>query len=151
MVAMSDPLALFSRPVAFWFRETFPAPTAPQAQGWSAIARGENALVVAPTGSGKTLTAFLWSLDTLFRDFRVSPDRGRRPRSEPLDQSHPSGIRVVYVSPLKALSNDVERNLQLPLAGIQEVARRLGDPLPEIRVAVRTGDTPTSERQKAIR
>src|SRR5438128_1136413 len=112
MVAMSDPLALFSRPVAFWFRETFPAPTAPQAQGWSAIARGEHALVVAPTGSGKTLTAFLWSLDTLFRELRVTPDPARRPRGDSLDPTHATGIRVVYVSPLKALSNDVERNLQ---------------------------------------
>ncbi|MBM4419803.1 MAG: DEAD/DEAH box helicase, partial [Chloroflexi bacterium] len=114
---------MFSRPVAEWFTERFGTPTAPQAAAWPAIADGESVLVTAPTGSGKTLTAFLWALDRLWRE----PPEGRE-----------MGVRVLYVSPLKAMNNDIERNLAVPLAGV-----RSHDPdLPEIRVAVRTGDTP---------
>src|SRR5437867_687107 len=129
-----DPLASFSAPVADWFRATFGQPTPPQAQGWPVIARGEHALIVSPTGSGKTLTAFLWAIDRLHRELGAGDADG--------------GTRVVYVSPLKALSNDVERNLQAPLRGI---AGRAAAPLPEIRLAVRTGDTPGNERQKMAR
>ncbi|HEV8633981.1 MAG TPA: DEAD/DEAH box helicase, partial [Chloroflexota bacterium] len=129
-----DPLSPFSAPVADWFRATFGRPTPPQAQGWPVIGRGEHALIVSPTGSGKTLTAFLWAIDRLYRELGAG-DADR-------------GTRVVYVSPLKALSNDVERNLQAPLRGI---SRRAAAPLPEIRVAVRTGDTPGNERQKMAR
>jgi ATP-dependent Lhr-like helicase len=129
----SDPLELFSAPVAGWFRATFGEPTPPQAQGWPVIARGEHALIVSPTGSGKTLTAFLWALDRLYRELGAGDAE--------------VGTRVVYVSPLKALSNDVERNLEAPRRGI---ARQ--DPaLPEIRVGLRTGDTPGAERQKMAR
>ena len=102
-VTTPDPLTLFSAPVAAWFGRTFGTPTPPQTQGWPVIARGENALILSPTGSGKTLTAFLWSLDRLSRE-----------RAEKDD-----GLRVVYISPLKALNNDVERNLDVPLRGIE--------------------------------
>ena len=143
-----DPIESFSPAVAEWFRATFREPTPPQRLGWPAIARGEHALIVSPTGSGKTLTAFLWSIDRLFRELRRTPEprSGSRARSE----YHP-GIRVVYVSPLKALNNDVERNLRAPLEGIQAAAWAQGDPLPELRVAVRTGDTPAAERQRMLR
>src|SRR5262249_9753319 len=145
---MSDLLAPFSPPVAGWFSQTFDEPTPPQALGWATIARGEHTLIVSPTGSGKTLTAFLWSLDVLFRELRATPEPPRGARE---NGTYQPGIRVVYVSPLKALSNDVERNLQALLAGIQAVARGLANPLPELRVAVRTGDTPASERQRTLR
>ena len=130
-----DALGLFSPPVAGWFRRTFGAPTPPQEAGWPVIARGEHALVLAPTGSGKTLTAFLWSLDVLFRELRQAPEPepasgGRRKRGADEEEGYRPGVRVLYVSPLKALNNDVERNLQVPLAGVREEARRLGEPLP---------------------
>ncbi|HYM64542.1 MAG TPA: DEAD/DEAH box helicase, partial [Gaiellaceae bacterium] len=109
------PLAQFSPAVRSWFEQTFDAPTPAQALGWPAIASGAHTLIQAPTGSGKTLAAFLWGLD----------------------QARPGeGVQVLYVSPLKALNYDVERNLRGPLAGI-------GSPL---GVAVRTGDTPPKER-----
>ena len=117
----SDPLASFTPQVCDWFTRSFERPTEAQAQAWPAIASGENVLVSAPTGSGKTLAAFLWGLDRLVAD----PGRGR----------------LVYVSPLKALSYDVEKNLRAPLKGIG------GD----ISVAIRTGDTPQKERQAMLR
>jgi ATP-dependent Lhr-like helicase len=145
---VADVLDLFSPPVADWFRETFGRPTPPQAQGWPAIARGENALILSPTGSGKTLTAFLWSLDALFRELQVTPEpEGRPTKHDP----YVPGVRVVYVSPLKALNNDVERNLQVPLHGIRRASRRHGEPLPAVRVAVRTGDTPAADRERMLR
>ncbi|WP_304453996.1 DEAD/DEAH box helicase [Nocardiopsis sp. YSL2] len=114
-----------------WFDQAFPAgPTPAQAQAWDAISQGRNTLVVAPTGSGKTLSAFLWSLDRLTR----SPGDGR--------------CRVVYVSPLKALAVDIERNLRAPLAGISAAARDQGLPLSPVTVGVRTGDTPAAERRR---
>ncbi|MEO3783096.1 ATP-dependent helicase [Actinocorallia sp. B10E7] len=124
----------FSAATRAWFAEAFQRPTAAQAQAWRAISRGEHTLVVAPTGSGKTLAAFLWSLDRL----ASAPP--------PPDPKH--RCRVLYVSPLKALAVDVERNLRTPLAGIRAAARRLGLPLPEIRVGVRSGDTPSGERRR---
>lgn len=145
---MIDPLRLFSPPVAAWFRETFSSPTPPQEQGWPVIARGEHALILSPTGSGKTLTAFLWSIDSLLRELRETPEPEPRSRAP---SSYRPGVRIVYVSPLKALNNDVERNLQEPLHGIRAIARAQGEALPEIRVAVRTGDTPSNERQKMLR
>src|SRR5579885_1669662 len=143
-MVVADVLELFSPPVADWFRETFGQPTPPQAQGWPAIARGENALILSPTGSGKTLTAFLWSLDVLFRELQETPEP-EKPRK---DDPYVPGVRVVYVSPLKALNNDVERNLQVPLHGIRRASRRHGEPLPAVRVAVRTGDTPPADRER---
>src|SRR4051812_4202820 len=120
--------------VAHWFRATFGVPTPPQRQGWPAIAAGENTLIFAPTGSGKTLAAFLAYLDHLWRT----------PRTE-------RGVRVLYVSPLKALNYDIYRNLQAPLEGILDTARRCEHPLPALDVGIRTGDTPAAERQKMAR
>src|SRR5256886_5040651 len=108
---MGDPLALFSPPVADWFRSTFGAPTPPQAAGWPAIARGDHTLILAPTGSGKTLTAFLWGIDRLLNE--PVPERERR-------------TRILYISPLRALAVDVEKNLRAPLHGITFAAERLG-------------------------
>ncbi len=123
----------FSAATRAWFDGAFDEPTAAQAEGWAAIERGDHTLILAPTGSGKTLAAFLWALDRLL----TSP---------------PSGTcRVLYVSPLKALTYDVERNLRAPLAGIRREARRLGMEMPEVRVATRTGDTPAEERSAMLR
>jgi ATP-dependent Lhr-like helicase len=126
-----------SPPVAAWFAERFAAPTEPQRLAWPAIARGEDTLVSAPTGSGKTLAAFLVVLDRLVR--------------RALDGALEDRLEALYVSPLRALSNDIHRNLERPLAEIRATAARLGIALPEIRAAVRTGDTPASERQAMLR
>jgi len=120
-----------------WFKAAFAAPTAAQAGAWRAIGAGRNALVVAPTGSGKTLAAFLWSLDRLAR--------------EPVPEQVRHRCRVLYVSPLKALAVDVERNLRAPLTGIRQASGRLGVPPPEITVGMRTGDTPADERRSFAR
>jgi ATP-dependent Lhr-like helicase len=120
-----------------WFQSRFAAPTDAQIRGWPAIFSGQNALIAAPTGSGKTLTAFLASLDRLFRLALAGELR---------DQTY-----VVYVSPLRALSNDIEKNLRQPLAELLELARRQDPGCPEIRAAVRTGDTPAGARQKMLR
>ena len=116
-----------------WFRAAFAAPTAAQAGAWRSIGAGRNALVVAPTGSGKTLAAFLWSLDRLAH--------------EPVPAEAKHRCRVLYVSPLKALAVDVERNLRAPLTGIRQASGRLGLPPPDITVGMRTGDTPADERR----
>src|SRR5437867_3772208 len=120
-----------------WFAETFSEPTRPQREGWEAIASGRDTLIVAPTGSGKTLAAFLWALDHLHR-------LGLEGRLE-------DRVYVVYVSPLRALNNDIEKNLRAPLAGIQAAAAADGTRLPEVRVAVRTGDTLAAARQAMTR
>ncbi|HEY6740025.1 MAG TPA: DEAD/DEAH box helicase, partial [Actinopolymorphaceae bacterium] len=124
----------FSPATRDWFTAAFEAPTEAQLGAWDAVSRGEHSLVVAPTGSGKTLAAFLWALDRLGTTPRPD-DRLRR-------------CRVLYVSPLKALAVDVERNLRAPLTGIRQAAHRLGRPEPEIEVAVRSGDTPAGERRR---
>src|SRR5437764_4539832 len=134
MTDSPDALSLFLPPVREWFRSALGEPTPAQRQGWPAIAAGQNTLILAPTGSGKTLAAFLACLDRLWRQ-------------DPL----PRGVQVLYVSPLKALNNDIHRNLQVPLEGVAETARRLGEKLPRIEAAVRTGDTPTAERQRLVR
>ena len=134
-----DALERFSPAVRDWFVHTFGRPTPPQAQGWPPIQRGEHTLILAPTGSGKTLAAFLWGIDTLLRALRDE------------DAAAAPGIRMVYVSPLKALNNDIHRNLRVPLTGIQKHARALGITLPHIEVAVRSGDTPSRERQFMLR
>ncbi len=123
---------MFSRATQTWFDETFDGPTEVQRRGWETIRSGRHALLVAPTGSGKTLAAFLAGIDAL---------SARSPDDEP-------GVRVLYVSPLKALVYDVERNLRAPLAGIRRTSERLGLPVPDIDVSVRTGDTPQRERQR---
>ncbi|GAA4702857.1 ATP-dependent helicase [Phytohabitans rumicis] len=130
-------LARFGRATREWFGAAFAAPTEAQAGAWQAIGEGHHALVVAPTGSGKTLAAFLWSLDRLAR--------------EPLPADPKHRCRVLYVSPLKALAVDVERNLRAPLAGIRHAASRLGVPQPDITVGMRTGDTPADERRSFAR
>ncbi len=130
-----DPLARFSVVTRDWFAGTFAAPTPAQADAWSAIADGHNTLVIAPTGSGKTLAAFLWAIDAL----------AGAPRSE-----REPGTRVLYVSPLKALAVDVERNLRTPLAGMARVAAQRGLPTPEITVGLRSGDTPPAQRRQLI-
>jgi ATP-dependent Lhr-like helicase len=123
--------------IAGWFRARFGQPTDPQRLGWRTIAAGRHTLIAAPTGSGKTLAAFLWCLDRLFRQ-GMSGDLAE-------------GTQVVYVSPLKALSNDIHRNLEVPLAEIRAATIEAGLPAPRIRAAVRTGDTPPAERQAMLR
>jgi ATP-dependent Lhr-like helicase len=133
----ADPLGLFSPATATWFREVFARPTDAQVGAWRAISSGENALVIAPTGSGKTLAAFLWALD----------DLTRAPLT-PSTQPNPKGrCRVLYVSPLKALAVDVERNLRAPLAGITQTALRLNQTPPSVTVGVRSGDTSAADRR----
>src|SRR6266403_2095603 len=105
---VTDPLALFLPPVRAWFRSTLGEPTAPQCLGWPHIAAGRHTLILAPTGSGKTLAAFLACLDRLWRQDPVPP-----------------GVQVLYVSPLKALNNDIHRNLQAPLEGVTAAARAM--------------------------
>ena len=133
---MTDPTG-FSPATSAWFTGAFVAPTAAQQQAWQAIRRAEHTLVVAPTGSGKTLAAFLWSLDRL--------------ATEPLPEDPGRRCRVLYVSPMKALAVDVEKNLRAPLAGIRQAAHRLALPEPDIRVAIRTGDTPADQRRAFVR
>ncbi|GEL18514.1 ATP-dependent helicase [Pseudonocardia asaccharolytica] len=127
----------FSPATQEWFRGAFAAPTAAQEGAWRAAQAGRHALVVAPTGSGKTLAAFLWALDRLAR--------------EPVPAQPRHRCRVLYVSPLKALAVDVQRNLRSPLAGIRQAAQRLGVAVPDITVGIRTGDTPADERRQFAR
>ncbi|NUW40421.1 ATP-dependent helicase [Nonomuraea rhodomycinica] len=158
----------FSQVTREWFSGAFAAPTTAQEGAWRSIARGDNTLVVAPTGSGKTLAAFLWSLDRLAAE-QVEP-AGQVEQAEPVEGAGPepgpsgrrrrggrggkdetprrSGTKVLYVSPLKALAVDVERNLRAPLTGLKQTARRLGLPVPEISVAIRSGDTPAEDRRR---
>ena len=127
-----DPLDRFAPATRTWFTGTFDAPTPAQSQAWSAIADGEHTLVIAPTGSGKTLAAFLWAIDQA----REAPT---------------PGTRVLYISPLKALAIDVERNLRTPLAGISRIAERDGANTPTITVGVRSGDTTPTQRRELVR
>src|ERR671934_1274503 len=130
---MAHVLERFSAATRAWFQDTFAAPTDAQEQGWAAIAQSEHTLIQAPTGSGKTLAAFLWCLDQL--------------ATQPAPAGPKQRCRVLYVSPLKALAHDVDRNLRAPLVGIGLAAQRLGLPPPRIDVAIRTGDTPAAERR----
>ncbi|HET7398856.1 MAG TPA: ATP-dependent helicase [Intrasporangium sp.] len=133
----SDALDRFSPATAEWFRSSFRAPTAAQAGAWAAVSSGHHCVVVAPTGSGKTLSAFLWAID--------------RMASDPAPEDRLARCRVLYVSPMKALAVDVERNLRAPLVGIGHAATRLGLPVPDIGVSVRSGDTPASDRRAFAR
>ncbi|HJU88329.1 MAG TPA: DEAD/DEAH box helicase, partial [Gemmatimonadaceae bacterium] len=132
-----DPLATFHPVVRDWFAETLGAPSAPQRMGWPTIATGEHTLILAPTGTGKTLAAFLYELDRLITDG--------------LESELPNAVQILYVSPLKALNNDIHRNLERPLAELRDRFTRAGLEFPEIRVAVRTGDTPQSARARMLR
>ncbi len=132
----ADPLSLFQPAVRNWFEAVFAAPTGPQIRGWVPIARGESTLLSAPTGSGKTLAAFLWCLDRLM--FSSPPPAAQK-------------CRVLYISPIKALAVDVERNLRAPLAGIANSARQIGADVHEPTIAIRTGDTTTAERSRFSR
>jgi ATP-dependent Lhr-like helicase len=128
------PLETFHPAVAAWFARTFEAPTPAQREAWPAIASGRHTLIAAPTGSGKTLAAFLAAIDDLVR-------RG-------VEGALPDETAVVSISPLKALSNDVQVNLERPLAGIRDALFEQGLPDVEIRTMVRTGDTPQADRDK---
>ncbi|GHD00565.1 ATP-dependent helicase [Zhihengliuella salsuginis] len=128
-----------------WFAGAFAAPTEAQSGAWDAVSRGENALVVAPTGSGKTLSAFLWAIDSLVRS--GAPEDAAPPGPAARAEQKRS-TRVLYISPLKALGVDVERNLRSPLIGIAQTAARIGETTPEVRVGVRSGDTPANERRR---
>ncbi|MEO5596369.1 MAG: DEAD/DEAH box helicase, partial [Lysobacteraceae bacterium] len=132
MTKLHDPLADLHPAVSGWFRATFEAPTPAQVQAWPAFAANRHALIAAPTGSGKTLAAFLAAIDALVR-------RG-------IEMPLPDETVIVYVSPLKALSNDIRINLEAPLAGIRAQLELLGLPDVDIRSMVRTGDTPQGER-----
>ena len=132
----TDALDGFSPATRAWFGGAFAEPTQAQAGAWRAIGKGEDTLVVAPTGSGKTLAAFLWAIDKLAA---VPPPQDPKRRT-----------RVLYISPLKALAVDIERNLRAPLTGIRHAAHRLGLAEPDIRVAVRTGDTAAEDRRKLV-
>src|SRR6266550_2835238 len=130
-------LSGFHPVVARWFEDTLGAPTSAQQRGWTAIREGRHTLIAAPTGSGKTLAAFLSAIDDLVR--------------EGLTQPLPDQVRVVYVSPLKALSADIHKNLAEPRRGIRRLAEEDGVTAPRITAAVRTGDTSQSERAAMLR
>src|SRR5262245_20299579 len=134
MLNLAMPLELFHPAVANWFSKQFSAPTAPQEQAWPSIKAHKHTLIAAPTGSGKTLSAFLSAIDDLVR--------------QGLDGHLEDATQVVYVSPLKALSNDIQKNLQEPLAGIEAELKAMGLPEVNLRVLVRTGDTPANERAR---
>ena len=142
----SGALSRFSLPTRTWFTESFSAPTAAQAGAWEAISQGRNTLVIAPTGSGKTLSAFLHAIDRLANEDSSTAGAAA---NAPADSPAP-GVRVLYISPLKALGVDVERNLRSPLAGIVRTSERLDLPSPHITVGVRSGDTPPSQRRAII-
>src|SRR3981081_4483374 len=125
-------LDLFSAPARAWFQSAFAAPTEVQERGWLEVAAGRHTLMTAPTGSGKTLAAFFWCLDRLSAE----------PAPPPADR-----CRGLYISPLKALAVDVERNLRAPLIGLRHQAEQLGLPPPELAVAIRSGDRPSQARR----
>jgi len=135
--AAPTPLASFHPIVRAWFAERFGAPSEPQRLGWPAIASGEHTLILAPTGTGKTLAAFMWELNQLIV-------RG-------LESPLPNAVQILYISPLKALGNDVQRNLEQPLAELKARFEAEGAEFPEIRIGVRTGDTPASARARMLR
>src|SRR5687767_5614912 len=137
MTPPDDALAPFHPIVRQWFAETLGEPSAPQRAGWPAVAGGADTLILAPTGTGKTLAAFLWELNALI--------------TEGLERKLANAVHLLYVSPLKALNNDVQRNLEGPLAELKARFAAAGERFPELRVAVRTGDTPASARARMLR
>ncbi|MGN6203340.1 DEAD/DEAH box helicase, partial [Humibacter sp.] len=161
---MSEVLDRFSPATRAWFEGAFDAPTTAQLGAWDAISRGEHTLVIAPTGSGKTLASFLWAIDRLMHPRWSSEQRPflasaatPAPPAVSADGPHADekpgtkrGTQVLYISPLKALGVDVERNLRSPLAGITQTAKRLGAEPPNVTVGVRSGDTPASDRRALL-
>ncbi len=135
-ISLADAFEIFHPAVREWFEAVFPAPTQPQRMGWPPVARGESTLILAPTGTGKTLAAFLWCINRIM--FSDAPANGER-------------CRVLYVSPIKALAVDVERNLRAPLIGIAQAAQRMNVQYHEPLVSIRTGDTPQAERARFAR
>ena len=129
-------LDIFLPATRAWFERRYGEPTPPQRLGWPAIQRGEHTLILSPTGSGKTLAAFLWGIDRIFRSLREDPSL--------------PGVQLLYISPLKALNNDIARTLREPLSGVRETARSMDSDLPALSVAVRTGDTPQSVRRRMV-
>ena len=169
-------LSSFHPAVRHWFEERFPeGPSAPQISGWPAIARRENTLIAAPTGSGKTLAAFLVCIDDFYQRARVRSRYGcedgepfrldsepeairpsRRSQSQtrsgfPTSSGSPDGVLVLYISPLKALAADIQENLSTPLAEIEALAHSMGFPVPEVRIGLRSGDTPASARAAMLK
>ncbi|MGH2356513.1 MAG: DEAD/DEAH box helicase, partial [Candidatus Limnocylindria bacterium] len=149
----ADPLTPFSAPTRAWFAEAFAAPTRAQELGWPAISAGRHTLLHAPTGSGKTLAAFLWCLDRLLAREEGPSETdaiaaGARRRARGPTRTPARHVRVLYVSPLKALTYDIERNLRAPLAGIRRTAERLGAQVAEVHVGSRTGDTTAEARRR---
>ena len=153
MTSAASVLSKFTPATREWFEGAFTAPTAAQTGAWDAVSQGSNALVVAPTGSGKTLAAFLWALDSFIAAARNAP---QPPEPAPAggrktgNRTPKRKTKVLYISPLKALGVDVERNLRAPLIGITQTAKRLGLPAPSITVGVRSGDTPQNERRALL-
>ncbi|MFJ4037303.1 ATP-dependent helicase [Microbacterium sp. NPDC090007] len=150
---MADVLEKFGPATQDWFRGAFSAPTNAQKGAWESVSSGRNALVVAPTGSGKTLSAFLFAIDRVFREKGPEvADAAPRPRGRRAAPAQPAtpNTRILYISPLKALGVDVERNLRSPLVGIGQSARRLGIDVPNVTVGVRSGDTSSSDRRKLV-
>ncbi len=152
-------LSRFTPATAEWFGGAFAAPTQAQIGAWDAVSTGQHALVIAPTGSGKTLAAFLWALDGFLRQPPVRQDKPWKPAGKRAKQTQDgtevaeaprAATRVLYISPLKALGVDVERNLRAPLIGITQTARRRGEDAPDVRVGVRSGDTPARERRQLL-
>ncbi|MEF9981038.1 MAG: ATP-dependent helicase [Glutamicibacter sp.] len=146
---MSDVLSRFGAATRKWFTDVFSAPTVAQSGAWESISDGKHTLVIAPTGSGKTLAAFLWALDRLHH---AELDAPALPGMDS-DADHPAGngTKVLYISPLKALGVDVERNLRSPLAGIRATAHEMGLSQPSVSVGVRSGDTPANDRRKLLK
>ncbi|MGH7480704.1 MAG: DEAD/DEAH box helicase, partial [Longimicrobiales bacterium] len=145
------PLTPFHPVVARWFEDRFGQPTPPQRRGWAAIRGGRDTLIAAPTGSGKTLAAFLSSLDDLLREGVARSEAGAAAAGAAGGADLPDEVRVVYVSPLKALSADIHHNLSEPRREIRALAEAMGVPAPRITAAVRSGDTPQAERQAMLR
>ncbi len=142
----SDALSAFHPVVRSWFAKTFGEPSPPQTLGWPSIAAGKNTLIVAPTGSGKTLSAFLWCINHLVEENISSASKEQTDKSD-----FNNSVRVLYVSPLKALNNDIHRNLELPLKGIHDEAVSQSIRLAKLRSAVRTGDTTQAERAAILK
>ncbi|MBG6190441.1 ATP-dependent Lhr-like helicase [Arthrobacter sp. CAN_A212] len=153
---MTSVLNKFTPATHQWFAGAFAAPTSAQEGAWNAISAGSNALVIAPTGSGKTLAAFLWALDKFIAagtDDSGPPAKGTPATDKPATKGVPAkkrGTKVLYISPLKALGVDVERNLRAPMIGITQTAKRLGLPAPSITVGVRSGDTSQADRRALL-